>query len=208
MRVHIGPYKNWWGPFQIADLLQCVGFSKKRCRRVGEWLNNTRFRELCEWIHARRKRTANIRIDDYDVWGMDHTLALIVVPMLQRLKEKKQGAPHVDDEDVPKRLRSTSAPPLTKEEKNTGSPDANHFHRWDWILDEIIWCFRQILNEEESESQFSKDKDPAKPSDEPGLSFRESMDRVEFDIKAYSDHQDRIQNGMCLFGKYLRGMWD
>lgn len=207
MRVYIGPYKNWWGPYQIADLLRYVGVSKRRCKRVGEWLNNTRFPELCDWIHARRKRTVKIHIDDYDVWGVDHTLAMIVVPLLQRLKEKTHGAPHVDDEDVPERLRSTSAPPLTEEEKNTGSPDANWFPRWYWILEEIIWSFGQILDEE-SELQFSKDKDSSKPSNEKGLSFRESMERIDFDHDAYKAHHDRIQNGMCLFGKYLRGMWD
>lgn len=207
MKIYIGPYKNWWGPFQIADFLRYVGFSKKRCRRIGEALNNTRLLEFCEWVHARRKRTVKIRIDDYDVWGMDHTLAMIVVPLLRRLKEKMHGAPHVDDEDVPERLKSTSAPPLTEEEINTGSPDSNWFLRWDWVLDEIVWSFKQILDEE-SESQFSKDKDSSKPSNEPGLSFRESMDRVDFDLEGYKAHQDRIQRGMCLFGKYLRGMWD
>lgn len=183
MRVYIGPYKNWWGPYQIAKLLRCVGFSKKRCKRIGEWLNSTRFLDVCEWIHARRKRTIKIRIDNYDVWGMDHTLALIVVPLLKRLKEKKQGAPLVDDEDVPENLKSINAPPLTEEEKSTGSPDANWHSRWDWIIDEIIWSFEQILEEEE---KFSN----------------------PFDFEAYKAHQTRIQNGMCLFGKYLRGMWD
>lgn len=207
MKIYIGPHKNWWGPFQIADLLRYVGLSEKRCRRVGEWLNNTRLRGVCEWIHARRKRTTRIRIDDYDVWGMDHTLAMIVVPMLERLKERKQGAPQVDDEDVPEHLKSTNAPPLTEEEENTASPDANWFLRWDWVLDEIIWSFKQIMDEE-SELKFSKDRDPSKPSDEKGLSFRESMDRTDFDHDAYGAHQDRVQNGMCLFGKYLQGMWD
>ena len=207
MRVNIGPYKNWWGPYQIADLLRYIGFSKKRCKKIGEWLNNTRFLEVCEYIHARRKRKVKIQIDDYDVWGMDHTLALIVVPLLKRLKDNQKGAPYVDDEDVPDRLKSTNAPPLTKEQINYGSPDSNHFHRWDWVIDEIIWCFNQILDEE-SESQFSKDKDPSKPSNEPGLSFRESMERTDFDHEAYKAYHDRIQNGMCLFGKYLRGMWD
>lgn len=207
MRVNIGPYKNWWGPYQIADLLRYIGFSKKRCKRIGEWLNNTRFLEVCEHIHAHRKRKVKIHIDDYDVWGMDNTLALIVVPLLKRLKENQQGAPIVDDEDVPDRLKSTNAPPLTEEQINYGSPDNNHFHRWDWVIDEIIWCFNQILDEE-SELQFSKDKDPSKPSNEPGLSFRESMNRIDFDHEAYKAHHDRIQNGMCLFGKYLRGMWD
>lgn len=207
MKIYIGPFKNWWGPYQIADLLRYVGFSEKRCKRIGKRLDKTILRDLCEWVHARRKRKVKIRIDHYDVWGMDHTLAMIVVPMLKLLKEKKQGAPQVDDEDVPEHLRSTSAPPLTEEEINTASPDENWFPRWDWILDEIIWSFEQILDEE-LETQFSKDKDPLKPSDEPGLSFRESMDRIEFDHDGYEAHQERIQNGLLLFGKYLRGMWD
>lgn len=207
MRVKIGPYINWWGPFQIVDLLRFVGFSKKRRRRIGKWLNDTPFLEVCEWVHARRRRAVKVHIDDYDVWGMDSTLALIVVPLLQRLKEKKQGAPLVDDEDVPEHLKSTNAPALTEEQINYGSPDANWFPRWDWVLDEITWSFEQILDEE-SELKFSKDKDPSKPSNEKGLSFRESMDRIDFDHEAYQAHHDRIQNGMCLFGKYLRGMWD
>ncbi len=202
MYIKIGPYVNWWGPYQIADLLQYVGFSKKRCRRIGERLNSTRFLEICEWIYNRKKRKIKVRIDDYDVWDMDHTLALIVVPLLKRLKEKKQGVPHVDDEDVPDRLKSINASPLTEEEINTGCPDSNHFHRWDWVIDEIIWCFNQILNE------FSKDKDPSKPSNKPGLSFDEQMDRIDFDLEAYKEHNNRVQNGMCLFGKYLRGMWE
>lgn len=207
MRAYIGPYKNWWGPYQIADLLQYVGVSEGRCKRIGKRLDSTPLRNFCEWIHARKTRKVKIRIDHYDVWGMDHTLALIVVPMLKLLKEKKQGAPLVDDEDVPEHLKSTSAPPLTEEEINTSTPDANWFPRWDYIIDEIIWSFEQVLDEE-SESKFSWDKDPSKPSNEPGISFRESMDRVEFDHDGYQAHQDRIQNGMCLFGKYLRGMWD
>lgn len=207
MKIYIGPYRDWYGPYQIAEFLQYFGFSKKRCRRIGDWLNSTCFQEICEWIHARKKRNIKIRIDNYDVWGMDHTLALIVVPMLKLLKEKKQGAPLVDDEDVPENLKSTNAPPLTEEEISFGSPDANWHDRWDWVIDEIIWSFEQILDEE-SEAKFSKDKDPSKPSDEPDISFKEYADRIDFDIEAYKAHKDRVQKGMCLFGKYLQGMWD
>jgi hypothetical protein len=175
MKVHIGPYKRWWGPFHVADLLRYLGFPEELRERIGRRLNETRLLELCQWIHDRRKRKIVVRIDDYDVWNMDHTLGMIVVPMLKLLKERKQGAPHVDDEDVPERLRSTNAPALTEEEINTGSPDANWFPRWDWVLDEIIWSFEQIVDEEGS---------------------------------SFSNNEERIQNGMLLFGKYLRGMWD
>lgn len=112
MKVYIGPYKNWWGPYQIADLLRYVGFSKSKTHRIGEWLAETPLSDLCERIHARRKRTVKVVVHDYDVWGMDNTIALIVLPLLKRLKEKKQGSPHVDDEDVPERLRPHDQLPL------------------------------------------------------------------------------------------------
>ena len=53
---------------------------------------------------------------------MDHTLAMIIVPMLKQLKETKHGAPFVDDEDVPEELKSTSAPA----KENDWDTDDNH----------------------------------------------------------------------------------
>lgn len=207
MKVFIGPYLSWVGPFQIAKLLRYVGVSEDRCSKIGEWLNNTWLKDICEWVDARRKRKVKVRIDNYDVWSMDATLSVIVVPMLKMLQKTKQGAPFVDDADVPEHLRSTAAPPLTEEQQKYGGVDNNHFKRWDWVLDEMIWAWEQIEKGDDG-VQFSKDKDPAKPSDEPGISFTEMMDRTTYDFEAMKAHEERIQNGMCLFGKYLRGLWD
>jgi hypothetical protein len=187
MRVYIGPYKNWWGPYQIADLLQYIGFSESRTQRIGRWLADTSLADLCECIHARRKRTVKIRIDDYDVWGADHTIALIALPLLKRLKEKKCGSPRVDDEDVPEHLRVAFAKPPTEEKKNC-STDSNWHPRWDWVLGEIIWGFENMLAEDAGEVNFHKDG--------------------KYDLEAHRKFDDRIQNAMCLFGKYIRGMWD
>lgn len=208
MKVYIGPYLNWIGPFQIANLLRYVGVPKDRCHKIGEWLNDTWLKDVCEWIDERRKRTVRVRIDCYDVWSMDATLSVLVVPMLKRLKETKQGAPYVDDEDVPEHLRSTAAPPLTEEQQNYGGVDDNHFKRWDWVMDEMIWAWEQIEQGDDNTAQFSKDKDPAKPSDEPGISFTEMVNRSTLDFEGLKAHEERIQNGLCLFGKYLRGLWD
>ena len=52
----------------------------------------------------RTNRKIEIRIDKYDVWGLDHTLALIIHPALVLLKEQKHGDPQVDDEDVPEEV--------------------------------------------------------------------------------------------------------
>ena len=34
----------------------------------------------------RKNRAETVVIDDYDVWNLDHTLALIIVPALKLLK--------------------------------------------------------------------------------------------------------------------------
>ena len=45
-----------------------------------------------------RKNKAETIIIDFDVWNLDHTLALIIVPALKILKQKKQGSPFVKNE--------------------------------------------------------------------------------------------------------------
>ena len=90
-----------------------------------------------DWVNwlwfDRRTQTVKVRIDRWDTWSMDHTLAPIILPMLVQLKETKHGAPIVDDEDVPKQLH------MTKKEKaafnKDGSTDDKFFKRWDWIMD-------------------------------------------------------------------------
>ena len=35
MKVYIGPYKEWWGVYQLADLLKKVNVSQNRCEEIG-----------------------------------------------------------------------------------------------------------------------------------------------------------------------------
>jgi hypothetical protein len=96
------------------------------------------------WVLDRiHPRVEYVRIDPWDTWSMDHTLAMIVLPMLRQLKATSHGAPLVDDEDVPEELRSTSAPPR----ENDWDTDANHFRRWDWVMDEMIFAFETKCND-------------------------------------------------------------
>ena len=50
-----------------------------------------------------------VRIDYWDTWNMDVSLAHIILPMLKQMVDDKQGAPNVDCEDVPEELRVTDA---------------------------------------------------------------------------------------------------
>ena len=137
----------------------------------------------------------SVRIDLHDTWSMDQTLAHIVLPMLVQLKRTKHGAPCTDDKDVPKELRSTSAP--TK--KNSWDTDDNHFKRWDWILDEMIWAFNQKCRDD-WEGDFYEYKDD--DTEQLGVKL------VWEDREGQKAHQKRMANGFKLFGKYYENLWD
>ncbi len=156
----------------------------------------------------KNERKIKIRIDDYDVWGADHTIALIVHPLLIRLKQKKHGSPHVDDEDVPEHLRSTAAPP----KKDEWDIDDNTHARWDWVIDEMIWAFEQCSKDDKGDEQFySGEVDWKFDKEEDSELYR--MGRgpnhtFEVDHVGQKAHYDRIGNGLRLFAKYYFGLWD
>jgi len=97
------------------------------------------------------ERKISVKIESFDTWSMDHSLAYIIHPMLLQLKKTKHGSPLVDDEDVPEELRSTSAP--TKE--NEYDTDAFHHDRWEWVFDEMIWAFAQKLDNDADDQFYS-----------------------------------------------------
>jgi hypothetical protein len=157
-----------------------------------------------------------VKIDHYDTWSMDSTLSPIILPMLKQLKKDKHGAPYVDDADVPANLRSIT-PAVKKAKKEQGDTDGNHFHRWDWILDEMIWAFQELVDDTWEEQYFSGTSDytwiPSKELDAKGRPLTYEMkkgpgDTRKYDKKGYAKHSARIDNGIRLFGKYFRSLWD
>ena len=201
MKVYLGKYKSWVGPYQIANLLQYIGFSDDQCYAVGKWLCDTPLEPICQWLHRRSNRTVKVRIDPYDVWNMDHTVSLIVLPMLIQLKKSKHGAPRIDDEDVPNHLKSTAAPPV----ENEWDTDDNYFARFDHVLDEMIWAFEQAASDN-WQSQFHHGVSDIAFVD--GKLVRGPLDTTSFDQEGYQAHFTRMQNGTRLFGKYFFGLWD
>ena len=146
MRVKIGDYVDYIGPYQIAEKIL---FWKDRdddlVHRFGSWLNGdnngkqSRLGRFCNYLNKKRGRKIDIKIHNYDTYSMDHTLSMIVVPMLENLKLKKKGSPHVDNKDVPSNYR------LTKKEEDD---NMDKFHeRWNYILDEMIYAHRTIIDD-------------------------------------------------------------
>ena len=204
MRVYIGPYKNWIGPFQIADYLKYFGVSDDRCHKIGKYWSNTWVNNVCTWIDSKRKRNIKVHIDHYDGWSMDSTLAYIIHPLLVRLKNNKQGSPLVDDEDVPESIRSTSAP--VKE--NEWDIDDFHHQRWDYVIDEMIWAFEIINTNWESEYyDFTDSTDLTFEDNSDGTGKLLWKNPPKIDNESINKIQDRMNNAFRLFGKYYQGLW-
>lgn len=113
-------------------------------------------------------RKIEVKIDPYDVWNLDNTLAHIIYPALVVLKEHKHGTPSTDAED---------APGIVFEEAES---EPWNSARWEYILDEMIWTFKSIAEEDEPFG----------------------------DMEENAAYWARIRNGTRLLGKYYFSLWD
>jgi hypothetical protein len=149
-------------------------------------------------------RKIKIQVDRWDSWSADHTIALLVVPILKQLKKTKHGAPYTDDDDVPENIRSTVSPAKTENDV-----DKNFFKRWNWILNEMIWAFDQHTKDWESKFHHGKiDMKFIKQDDGNYLMERGPKDTHTYDEEGAKKHWERMQNGVRLFAKYYHNLWD
>lgn len=147
-------------------------FSKflEKVEDVVQWIAN----KTVNLYFDNKSRKCKIKIHEYDTWGMDNTLSVIILPLLKQLAATKHGSPWVNDEDVPENLgiRSTDSPV----DDEGGGWDSNVHKRWDWVMNELIWTFEHLVADD-------------------------SWDITE-------EEENRIKNGLILFGKYYQGLWD
>jgi hypothetical protein len=220
MKVWISNYRDHWiSPYTIIEhIFFWTDWSK--CGRNKGVIEDKDYVDHPKWVDKWADRIAPIsnvirvvldyiqppikyvKIDRWDTWSMDHTLALIILPMLKQLDITKHGAPFTEDDDVPEYLRSYMAQPKEHE----WDTDSLHFMRWDWILAEMIWAFEQELKDDD-EAQFFDDSecgDEKFPWNENG----QYVSKVKVDREGLEAHQKRKANGFKLFGKYYQNLWD
>lgn len=224
MKVYISNYRDHWiSPYVILEKI-CFWEKDKDVfynltddpnHKYEKWVNRlmpfcNAWMKFLDWVHP---RIEYVKIDRYDTWGMDHTLAHIILPMLRQLKNNTQGAPLVDDEDVPEGigLRSTEAGPR----ENEYDVDDNHFRRWDWILDEMIFAFECKLDDSWEDAFHSGEIDlksvPCAWDEKGKPTMYESQHGPNYtykcDYEGMHKVHDRIQNGFRLFGRYYQNLW-
>ena len=223
MKIYKSNYRHHWvSPY---DILKVVCFWEKDDdvfynhedvpgHKYDKWTDRLMpfckaWMKFLDFVHP---KIDYVKIDRYDTWSMDHTLADIILPMLKQLKESKHGAPFVDDEDVPEELKSTSAPA----KENEWDTDDNHFNRWDHVLDEMIFAFECKVDDSWQEKfrygEMDKKTVACKWDENGKATMYEWIDGPNHTYKCDYDGmkvvQERITNGFRLFGKYYEGLWD
>ena len=195
---------HWLSPYKILEKVifwREIDYDEKM---IEKWvIILTPFCEVLQFVRKLFNPTIRyVKIDRWDTWSMDHTLAHIIHPMLVQLQKDKNGAPYTDDEDVPDEIKSTNAEP----KENEWDTDSNHFKRWDYVLNEMIWSFEQELKDDD-EGQFF---DHSECGDEkfPWNKDGQYVSKIKLDKEGLEAHQKRKANGFRLFGRYYQNLWD
>lgn len=248
MKVYIGKPRNWFGPYQLAEMLMFwvpkekdeYGFHRTAdcVHKFGEWLAHgsiepepkvgdittwdrdrhiTWIYKLLTWIDNFKHKVPNqyIKIDRWDTWGMDSTLAPIILPMLKQLKETKQGSQIVDLKDVPEYMRTTT----TEDYEDQKCFDFYHedvekrkydiHDRWDWVMGEMIFAFESIDSNWEDQFESGVVDLQWKKLDNGMSQMMHGPNHTRtYDEEGRQKYQERINHGFMMFGKYFRGLWD
>ena len=214
MKVYKSNYRyHWISPYKILEKVffwREIDYDEPLIEKWADRLEpfSKAYQAVMDFIHP---KIDYIKIDRYDTWSMDHTLADIILPMLKQLNTEKHGAPHVDDEDVPMELQSWVSP--AKDEYDT---DGHHFARWDYVLNEMIFAFECKVDDTWQEKFSSGEHDMKTVPcewDENGkpkmYQYVEGPNHTyKCDYEGIAEVQKRITNGYRLFGKYYEALWD
>tara|TARA_R110000868_G_scaffold121379_3_gene321983 strand:+ start:2992 stop:3711 length:720 start_codon:yes stop_codon:yes gene_type:complete len=176
MKIKIGGYKTWFGPYQLAETL-CF-WAKDVEDEYGmkskpDWVHN-----FGEWL-AHGSVEPDPKVGEITSWSRDRNDTLLS-KFLSWIysKQKRTVKVHIDKWDtwsmdhtlanivlpMLKQLKATKhgAPQvddkdvpkelhMTKKEKaafnKDGSTDDKFFKRWDWVMDEMIFAFEHKLDD-------------------------------------------------------------
>lgn len=179
MKVKIGKYINWVGPYQIADMVFFWVEKYPELKENGEQLEKRWDYRAKDWFgeflcYGFQKKDPNNKYfeDNRKETWFSKLCSWIYT------KRKRTVKVHIDKWDtwnmdgtlsliilpMLKQLQATKhgAPFVDDEDvpeelKSTSAPpkeneydtDANHFKRWDYVIGEMIWAFEQNVSDDE-----------------------------------------------------------
>lgn len=175
---------------------------------------------LSKYPKGNKHRKVDVKIENFDTWSLDHTLASIILPALIQLKHTKHGVPSEFTGSIGGDFDRNLVFDFIKED------NSEVFDRlcskWDEVLDKMIWSFLQLSIEEDYDSKYHHGKidfswiesdhkytDPITGKVETTWEMKdENPGGHWYDQIGQQEHDKRIQEGLELFGKYFRNLWD
>ncbi len=194
MKIYISNYRDHWiSPYTIVekiyfwkeiDICNLTPFQERLANVVEPFSKGLKF--VLDKIHP---RVEYVKIDRWDTWSMDTTLAQIIHPMLVQLKKEKHGVPghfaHMKNPRTGKEISWQKAERL-----------------WNQELDKMIFAFGEICKDD-YESQFYT----RGPEGDP-LPWEDGHVGGTWDMKKLKAHNEKIQEGLESFGRHYRNLWD
>lgn len=175
---------------------------------------------LGRYPNGNTERRISVEIDKFDTWGLDHTLSLIILPALLQLKHTKHGVPSKFVEDIADDWNSQSCFDFVNDDKDDIFNEKCKL--WDEVLDKMIWSFQQLSINDDYDSLYhhgemdigweKTQKQYPNPLTGKMEYMYEMVDKNPsehwYDHVGHDLHNERIQEGLELFGKYFRDLWD
>lgn len=171
------------------------------------------------WPKNHGPRKVSVKIESFDTWNLDGTLAKIIYPALLQLKATKHGIPsEFGDVGGEKHLDQQS---FDFYEETYDWAFEESVKRWNEVLDKMIWSFQQLA-EVDYDSKYHHGKGEYEFVETNKLYPNPITGKMEktfqmvdknpnehwYDYVGHQLHEQRIQEGLELFGKYYRNLWD
>jgi len=163
------------------------------------------------------ERKVEVTVDRWDTYSMDHTAALLILPLLLQLKKSKHGVPSGLVDRIGGDMDNNLCFDFIQEDENEVFDKL--CDQWDEILNKMIWSFQQIVDDSyDSKYHHGHMKLGWKPieiTNPTTGNVEKAYEMVDenpgehwYDHIGRNLHEDRIQEGLELFGKYYRNLWD
>jgi hypothetical protein len=183
MKVKIGNYTNWFGPYQLAEKLMFwvpkekdeYGFphTAERVHKFGEWLAHgsvepeAEVGEIRSWDRERpttwlykflswihSKQERTIKVH-IDPWDTWSMDNTLAHIILPMLKQLKATKHGAPQVDIEDvPAHLKPTKKALKAYEKDGTTDEQFFDRWDWVLDEMIFAFETKVDDGRWEEQF------------------------------------------------------
>jgi hypothetical protein len=174
--------------------------------KIGKYQNNDR-------------KKVDIHIDKYDSWNASHTMAYVILPILLQLRDTANSIPASFGDNGMEGIDGQMTFVFYQTSHNEAFDQC--VKNWEEVLNKMIWSFQQLVHDDYDElyhhgtAQYSWRETDETYLDPITKKLEKTYEMIDtnpnehwYDIEGHRLHEQRIQEGLELFGKYFTNLWD